>query len=108
MPEPIRARHVIAWCAKRASDEETGKKSKTKSKERTTEGDKLINEIMDEVIMSLGKGNVDTNVFANVVCYPTVHASRSSFPRQHLAVVSYDHILEIPSIGRQRQKKRPS
>lgn len=67
MPEPIRARHLIAWCAKRAVDAETGKKNRSKGKERTDDGDRIINEIMEEFITSLGRGEVDTNVFAQVV-----------------------------------------
>ena len=67
MPEPIRARHLIAWCAQRAVDAETGKKSWSKGKERSDEGDRIVNEIMEEFITSLGRGEVDTNVFASVV-----------------------------------------
>lgn len=66
MPEPIRARHLIAWCAKRAADAETGEKSRTKGKDRTSDGDRIVREIMEEVVMSLGMGSVDTNVFAKV------------------------------------------
>ena len=67
MPEPIRARHLIAWCAKRAVDAETSKKGKSKGKDRTDNGDRILNEIMDEFITSLGRGQVDTNVFADIV-----------------------------------------
>jgi len=48
-------------------DAETGKKNKGKGKEWTDYGDRIINEIMEEFITSLGRGEVDTNVFAQVV-----------------------------------------
>lgn len=107
MPEPIRARHMIAWTARRAADEETGKKSKTKGKERTSEGDRLINEIMEEVVMSLAKGNVDTNVFANIVSYLWNTGAIWLTCSRHLQAGIYGHIRGIRSIDRQRQRKKP-
>jgi kinetochore protein Mis13/DSN1 len=77
LPEPIRCRHLLVFCAKRAADEHiaTGKvkgKSKEKAKsryqgERTDEGDRLVKEIMDSFLSGLGKGEVETNVFASGV-----------------------------------------
>lgn len=65
------------FCAKRAADEHLAdakarSKSKDKGKsryqgERTDEGDKLVKEIMDSFLSGLGKGDVETNVFASGV-----------------------------------------
>jgi kinetochore protein Mis13/DSN1 len=76
IPEAIRARHLMVWCAKRAAEshlEPSSSKSKGKGKDksgetiRTVEGDKLIASIMEEFAGNLGKGLIDTNVFANEV-----------------------------------------
>lgn len=78
LPEPHRARHLLVWCAKRAVDAAlqpvaSSSKSKAKEKERvreelrTEEGDRLVKEVMDEFMSTLGKGRIDTNVFAQVV-----------------------------------------
>jgi kinetochore protein Mis13/DSN1 len=76
LPEPIRARHLLAWCAKRALDESVAptrgpskakSKDKAKSEVRTDEGDRLVKEIMEEFMANLGKGLVDTNIFSQPV-----------------------------------------
>lgn len=75
MPEPVRAKHLIVWCAKRAADAECSSKDlKAKGTERrsagvtrTTEGDRLVKEIMDDFLAKLGSGKVDTNVFGQAV-----------------------------------------
>ncbi|EIW68470.1 hypothetical protein TREMEDRAFT_63637 [Tremella mesenterica DSM 1558] len=65
LPEPIRARHLLVYCSKRATDDELEKKGKGKQRDMgTEEGDKLVREIMEEFMMTLGKGGIDTNVFA--------------------------------------------
>ncbi|ORY35684.1 Mis12-Mtw1 protein family-domain-containing protein [Naematelia encephala] len=74
LPEPIRARHLLVWCAKRATDsallaegssaDRIKGKSKTKTEgPRTEEGDRLVKDIMEDLMGNLGKGNIDTNVF---------------------------------------------
>lgn len=65
------------YCSKRALDlhtEEAAKKnssssSKSKSKEikRTAEGDRIVNEVMEAFMSGLGRGDVDTNIFATPV-----------------------------------------
>jgi kinetochore protein Mis13/DSN1 len=76
LPEPIRARHLLVWCAKRALDESVAptsgpskgtSKDKTKSEVRADEGDRLVKEIMEEFMANLGKGLVDTNIFSQPV-----------------------------------------
>jgi kinetochore protein Mis13/DSN1 len=74
LPEPIRARHLLVYCAKRALDESVPSmsgpdKGKSKGKDkarggaRTEEEHNLVKEIMEEFIAHLGKGLVDTNIF---------------------------------------------
>lgn len=79
LPEPIRARHLLVYCAKRALDEsvppatdELKGKSRDKAKGgvRTDEGDRLVKEIMEEVMANLGKGLIDTNIFSQPVSLP--------------------------------------
>lgn len=72
IPEPIRARHLLVWCAKRAADDALAPPSgRVKGKEkireelRTDEGDQLIREIMEDFLAKLGKGTIDTNVFGS-------------------------------------------
>jgi kinetochore protein Mis13/DSN1 len=79
LPEPIKARHLLVWCAKRALDSNLASPAEGKGKEkakrgvaadagvRTEEGDRLIKEIMEEFMANLGKGVVDTNIFAQAV-----------------------------------------
>ena len=43
------------------------KKEKARDDIRTDEGDRLVREIMDEFMTSLGKGIIDTNVFGGPV-----------------------------------------
>ena len=71
MPEPMRARHLVAWCCKRAGDAEiaarTDKKKSADGEQRTVDGDKVIAGILDDFGAALGKGLVDTNVFSKSV-----------------------------------------
>ena len=65
LPEPIKARWLISWCARRALDEHTGIDS-SKGKQRATETsevDKLLGDIVGAFVANVAKGNVDTNVF---------------------------------------------
>jgi hypothetical protein len=64
------------YCAKRALDESVppatdalkGKsRDKAKGGLRTDEGDRLVKEIMEEVMANLGKGLIDTNIFSQPV-----------------------------------------
>jgi len=72
LPEPLRARHLLVFCAKRALDAAIATpplnrakgKEKSKDEVRTQEGDRLVKEIMEEFLANLGKGGIDTNVFA--------------------------------------------
>lgn len=62
-PEPIKARWLISWCAKRAMDEHLGNsKGKQRAKE-PDEVDKLLSDIIDDFVGAIAKGSVDTNVF---------------------------------------------
>lgn len=68
--EPIRARWLIAWCAKRALDEHVGVGT-SKGKQRaadpaTKEIDALLGDVIDDFVANVAKGNVDTNVFSDV------------------------------------------
>jgi kinetochore protein Mis13/DSN1 len=63
LPEPIRAKHLLVWCAKRAEIQ--------RSKNDTALGDRLCREIMDSLAGLLGAGGIDTNVFANAVSSST-------------------------------------
>ncbi|ORX38323.1 Mis12-Mtw1 protein family-domain-containing protein [Kockovaella imperatae] len=70
IPEPIRARHLIAWCGKRAGDAEIAARLKKKrsgdssSEQRTEDGDRILEGILEDFGLALGKGAIDTNVFA--------------------------------------------
>jgi hypothetical protein len=96
LPEPIRARHLLVYCAKRALDESVppatdalkGKsKDKAKGGVRTDEGDRLVKEIMEEVMANLGKGLIDTNIFSQPV------SRRPRWPRRpRSAAASLDRI----------------
>lgn len=66
LPEPIRARHLLVFCAKRAADAEMKDKGKKRAVGSTQEGDEIVDAIMAEFITTLAKGGVDTNVFAGV------------------------------------------
>ncbi|RSH82300.1 hypothetical protein EHS25_006010 [Saitozyma podzolica] len=89
LPEPIRARHLLVYCAKRALDGSVppatdalkGKsRDKAKGGVRTDEGDRLVKEIMEEVMANLGKGLIDTNIFSQ----PFHGAVKSAVPlRSH-------------------------
>ena len=73
IPEPIRTRHLIAWCAKRAGDAALDRKGKGRE-DTTPDGDHLVKEIIEDLVASLGKGEVDTNVYSQVVsCCETVN-----------------------------------
>ena len=74
----MRARHLLVWCAKRALDaavapptpHRTNGNEKSKGEDRTEQGDRLVKEIMEEFMANLGKGAIDTNVFApGVSCF---------------------------------------
>ena len=119
MPEPIRARHLIVWCAKRAADAEIGAKGKGKAKDRTLssgvnteEGDRLVKEIMEEFIASMGRGTVDTNVFAGGVGgFATTSGGQiADFVGRILEVRVYIlyHIREMQRIERSRRKRKLS
>ena len=79
MPEPIRARHLVAWCCKRAGEAEiaarTDKKKSTDGEQRTSDGDKVIAGILHDFGTALGKGLVDTNVFSKAV---SIHKDSAS------------------------------
>lgn len=107
MPEPIRARHLIAWCAKRAVDAETSKKGKSKAKDRTDDGDRILNEIMDEFITGLGRGQVDTNVFADIVGERHIGGDNAhTSPRRVRGCC--DRTRKTRRIARCKRKKRQS
>jgi kinetochore protein Mis13/DSN1 len=59
LPEPIRAKHLLVWCAKRAPV--------VRGPTDTDLGDRLCRDIMDDLANLLGAGGVDTNVFADIV-----------------------------------------
>lgn len=76
LPEPIRARHLLVWCAKRALDANVAptsgpskgkRKDKAKNEVRTDEGDRLVKEIREEFIADLSMGLIDTNIFSQPV-----------------------------------------
>ncbi|WWC90557.1 uncharacterized protein L201_005493 [Kwoniella dendrophila CBS 6074] len=81
-PEPIKARMLLVWCADRALQESlhvssSSKRDKGKGKAkqdegRTEEGDKMLNEIMDEFVREMNRGGVDTSVFGVPGQEPTV------------------------------------
>lgn len=63
LPEPVKARWLIAWCARRTMDEHT---SKSKARQRAAppdEVDKLLGDVVDDFVASVAKGNLDTNIF---------------------------------------------
>lgn len=94
-PEPIRARHLLVYCADRAfkaNIDPPPSKSKGKTRKsdgaRTDEGDKLMRDIMTEFLSGLGMGSVDTNVFASGVsiCLPSdvmFSSAHEAFSRAH-------------------------
>ncbi|KAK4689186.1 kinetochore protein Mis13/DSN1, partial [Tremellales sp. Uapishka_1] len=62
--EPRRLAQLLVWCAKRALDEaiasSPSQKGKEKAKEvRTEDGDRMIQQIMDEFMGNLTQGNVE-------------------------------------------------
>jgi kinetochore protein Mis13/DSN1 len=77
IPEPIRVRHLLIWCTQRATDAALlpvaeSSKSRSKSKvidetPRTAEGDRLLKDIMDDLLANFAKGGVDTNIFQKAV-----------------------------------------
>ena len=76
IPEPHRARHLIAWCGKRAGDAEVAARTRKKRSadqdqiHRTEDGDRVIAGILEDFGLALGKGLVDTNVMAQSVSPP--------------------------------------
>jgi kinetochore protein Mis13/DSN1 len=67
-PEPIKARWLISWCAKRALDEQLANSSKGKAKaEQSEEIDRLLSDVVEDFVSNVAKGNVDTNVFGERV-----------------------------------------
>ena len=46
---------------------EKAKAKDDKEETRTVEGDKMVQEVMEELMANLGKGMVDTNIFAPAV-----------------------------------------
>ncbi len=48
-------------------------KARSKDELRTEEGDLVIKDIMEEFMANLGKGAIDTNVFASGVSRSHVH-----------------------------------
>ena len=86
MPEPMRARHLVAWCCKRAGEAEiaarTDKKKSTDGEQRTSDGDEVIAGILHDLGAALGKGLVDTNVFSKAV---SIHKHLASSGQAHEA-----------------------
>ncbi|KAL7422363.1 hypothetical protein Q5752_003009 [Cryptotrichosporon argae] len=67
-PDPVKARYLIAWVAKRALDAQTASSTSqaaasSSSGTRTAEGANLFGQIVDDFIGGLAKGRVDTNTF---------------------------------------------
>lgn len=59
------------YCAKRTADmsvapvsSKSKRKAKATDEVRTDEGDRLVSEIMEQFMSNLGKGLIETNVFA--------------------------------------------
>jgi kinetochore protein Mis13/DSN1 len=73
VPEPVRAKHLLVFCAKRATDTKLAQAASTssKGKERepvAVEADRMTKDIMDEFMASMGKGKIPTNVFGVRTC----------------------------------------
>lgn len=121
-PEPIRARHLLIWCTKRATDAALAPPAKSKSKgkgrdetPRTEEGDKLLKDIMDDLMAKLGKGVVDTNIFQQGVSRPIFSFLSAQLwdlaDRCRMQVVQacrYVLIRRMSQIGRSNAKNRKS
>ncbi|KAL1405778.1 hypothetical protein Q8F55_007451 [Vanrija albida] len=79
IPEPIKARWLISWCAKRAMDEHMAEGKGKRRAADADEVDKLLGDVMDDFVSNLAKGNVDTNVFGD----PTAASASALNIRPH-------------------------
>lgn len=63
LPEALRARHLLMWCASWATNQAPSASStKSQSKPLSTKDAKLAKDIQDEVMKLLAEGKLDTNV----------------------------------------------
>lgn len=61
LPEPVKARWLIAWCAKRAMDERTGKAKGEKPPVETDDVERLLGDVVGGFVASVARGDVDTS-----------------------------------------------
>lgn len=60
LPDPVKVRWLVSWCAKRAFEEHT---SKGKVRARDPEADRLLGDVIDLFVANVAKGDVDTNIY---------------------------------------------
>lgn len=60
LPDPVKVRWLVSWCAKRAYEEHT---SKGKVRARDPEADRLLGDVIDLFVANVAKGDIDTNIY---------------------------------------------
>lgn len=60
LPDPVKVRWLVSWCAKRAYEEHV---SKGKVRARDPEADRLLGDVIDMFVANVAKGDVDTNIY---------------------------------------------
>lgn len=60
LPDPVKVRWLVSWCAKRAYEEHS---SKGKVRARDPDADRLLGDVIDLFVANVAKGDVDTNIY---------------------------------------------
>lgn len=73
LPDPVKVRWLVSWCAKRAYEEHS---SKGKVRARDPEADRLLGDVIDLFVANVAKGDVDTNIYDTVTSTSTSNGVR--------------------------------